>query len=332
MEVQSEGESGVELLSPQGLDIEAHPLRTGAEIPRAEVEGELMKAGLGFEDDFTAGVGGKIALVERGILFFNDKVANAAEAGATAVVIYNNRPGPFYGTSAQELAVPAVTISREDGQALLGLLEDGTVRVRLVAGLTTVQATSHNVAARPPGGECEVIVGGHYDSVPAGPGANDNASGTATALEIARVLSGDKRFEDVCFVLFGAEEIGLFGSRHYVESISSEEREAIRGMVNIDQIGVGRRWLLSGSEELTAVAARAARRAGLSFVVGSLPANASSDHAPFIAAGIPAFIIHRSGDTRAHTAEDVSTHVRPELLKEAAAMALAVVRSLVPAP
>jgi phosphotransferase system enzyme I (PtsI) len=56
------------------------------------------------------------------------------------------------------------------------------------------------------GSECRAYIGGHYDSVPAGPGANDNASGTATMLELARVRPTD----GLCVVAFGAEEVGLF--------------------------------------------------------------------------------------------------------------------------
>ena len=84
-------------------------------------------------------------------------------------------------------------------------------------------------------------MGGHYDSVPAGPGANDNASGTATALEIASVLAADGELDDVCFVLFGAEEVGLIGSGAFVRSLSPDERSDVQGMPQLRHGGGGNR-------------------------------------------------------------------------------------------
>jgi len=80
------------------------------------------------------------------------------------------------------------------------------------------------------GVRCEVYLGAHYDSVPAGPGANDNASGTALLLEVARVHRADR----VCVVAFGAEEIGLFGSRTFVDE---HDVSGARLMLNFDMAG-----------------------------------------------------------------------------------------------
>ena len=69
------------------------------------------------------------------------------------------------------------------------------------------------------------------------PGADDNASGSAGVLEIARVLIGRSYRHDLSFVLFGGEEQGLFGSRHFVAALTPEERARIVGVVNMDMIG-----------------------------------------------------------------------------------------------
>lgn len=188
---------------------------------------------------------------------------------------------------------------------------------------------SQNVVARPPVGECRVIVGGHYDSVAAGPGANDNASGTATVMEVARVEAADGVFDDVCFVLFGAEEVGLIGSAEFVASLSAEERLGIEGMLNFDMVGVGTSWLLAGSRELRDLTAAEADRLGLVYAVSAgAPAGLGSDHSSFIRRGIPAIFFHRLGDPHYHTSEDHAEFVQGNRLAEIGEVGLAVIDAL----
>ena len=96
-------------------------------------------------------------------------------------------------------------ISQREGQLLIAALQSAAVVAELGVGSLS-DSTSRNVIARPPGVECETISGGHYDSVPQAPGASDNATGTATVLEIAAVLMSRGEVHNNCFVLFGAEE------------------------------------------------------------------------------------------------------------------------------
>jgi len=191
---------------------------------------------------------------------------------------------------------------------------------------------SQNVVARSPGGECQVVAGGHYDSVAVGPGANDNASGTATVLEMARVLAADGEFDDVCFVLFGAEEIGLIGSGEFVDSLSADEKQQIEGMLNFDMVGAGSQWLLVGSEALVDLAAQEADSLGLAYQVAeALPAGLGSDHDSFIKEGIPAMVFHRLGDPHYHTPEDRAEFVQGGLLAEIGEVGLAVIEALLEA-
>jgi Zn-dependent M28 family amino/carboxypeptidase len=76
-------------------------------------------------------------------------------------------------------------------------------------------------------------------SVPAGPGINDNGSGSGTILEIAEVYAAQNREprNKLRFIWFGAEELGLLGSAHYIESLSAEARQDIIGMLNFDMLG-----------------------------------------------------------------------------------------------
>jgi Zn-dependent M28 family amino/carboxypeptidase len=83
------------------------------------------------------------------------------------------------------------------------------------------------------------MVGGHLDSVPQGPGINDNGSGTASILEIALQMKKlrIKPTNHVRFAFWGAEESGLFGSQHYVSQLDGAQREDIALYLNFDMIG-----------------------------------------------------------------------------------------------
>jgi subtilisin family serine protease len=89
--------------------------------PRGVLEGEWVDCGIGRVGDFPAEVRGRVALIRRGDLFFAEKAKNAKSAGATAVVIYNNQPGPLNGRLADDgFDYPlTIGISLESGEALL---------------------------------------------------------------------------------------------------------------------------------------------------------------------------------------------------------------------
>ncbi len=296
----------------------------------AKVQAPLVPAGNGLPQEFSAGSRGAIALVARGRLTFVEIVANAIAAGADGAIIFNNQPGTFFGTLARDVPIPVVAIAQNEGETLLGSLNAGATLEAELAVNTLSAATSRNVIARPPGAACETVSGGHYDSVPVAPGASDNASGTAAVIEMAGILARSGHMGSHCFVLFGAEEIGLVGSRAYVNSLSAAERGRIKAMLNFDMVGVGDvGWLLIGTPELQQRAARLAGDLGIAPVrIGSLPVMTSSDHASFINAGLPAVMFHRTNDPLLHTPEDVLDRVRPELLEQAARLGLALLESL----
>ncbi len=321
--------SELEVVAPQARSIEALAL-VGSISGTAE--GRLVSAGSGYPQDFPVGTDGSIVLVQRGEIRFSEKVTNAANAGATAVIVYNNEPGVFPFQLSGESEIPAVAISQEDGQALLDQLASlgpAAVTVRVSVQGETVTQQSQNVVARAPGHLCRVVVGGHYDSVPAGPGANDNASGTATVIEIARVLAADGEFDDVCFALFGAEEIGLVGSAYYVGQLTPGAKDALEAMLNFDMLAVGDTWPLVGSREIIDVATREAGSLGLTYSTAeALPENLGSDHANFIRAGIPSMLFNCFCDRNYHTAQDRFEFVEQERLSEAGALGLAIIRTL----
>lgn len=330
-DIFSDAGSTAEIVSPPRGAIDVYALNPSID---GSAEAQVISTGLGRPEEFPADTAGKIALIGRGDIPFGDKAANAAAAGAAAALVYNNSPGPFLGNLGAPSAIPAASMSGDDGQELLSLLGAGPVTLRLTVRTQSGPRESRNVVARPPDGQCRAVVGGHYDSVPAGPGANDNASGSATSIEMARVLAADGQFDGVCFVLFGAEEVGLLGSAAYIESLSTTQKQQLEGMVNLDMVGVGSQWFIAGSLALRDLAVGQAERLGFSRTVPlDASAGGGSDHASFIAAGVPAVFLHRmfrnpADDPHYHTAGDIFSAVEASSLSEAGPLALAVLQAL----
>jgi aminopeptidase YwaD len=324
--------SQVDVTSGNGLHVDADTLTYSI---AGQVEAPLVSAGLGQAADLTsADVRGKIALIQRGTLRFSDKLRNAAEAGALGVIVYNDSPGRVQGSLGGPETVPGATISGEDGQWLVGLLAVGPVTARLVVDASIEQRSGTNIVAELPGSRPDagtVIFGAHLDSVPAGPGANDNASGSAVVLELARALSQRSAAERPLtsrFILFGAEELGLFGSRFYVQSLSDTDRRAILADVNLDMVGVGQAWRFGGTDDLVQRALGGANDLGQRALPMRGPLSSASDHASFLDAGIPAVFLYRVEDPNYHTANDKPELVDPDALTQAGTIALKILDSL----
>ena len=124
--------------------------------------------------DYPAEVKGKIALISRGTCSFGQKSLNAKTAGAAAAIIYNNEAGVISGTLGTPLLdyAPAVSISQEDGQKILAQLKTGTVTGDLKIDAISEYRVNYNVIAETKGGDHDnvLLLGGHSDSVYAGPG------------------------------------------------------------------------------------------------------------------------------------------------------------------
>ena len=153
-----------------------------------------------------------------------------------------------------------------------------------------------------------VYLGVHYDSVSAGPGANDDASGVGTMLEAARVLStkANRTKATLKFIAFGAEETGLDGSEYYVAEQADEVRNMGLGMINLDMIAVGDTLLIGniGSAGSSLVDYARDKAATMGIAWQPFTAEARSDHAPFETAGVPAVFLLQSPDPWTHTEED----------------------------
>jgi aminopeptidase YwaD len=301
-----------------------------------QIQAELVDAHAGQPEDFAGlDVRGKIALVKRGVTRFSDKVGNAAAAGAAGVIVFNDGAGRVQGTLAEPEPIPAATISGDAGQQLLTMLSSGPVMATLTVDASTEQRSATNVIAELPGSRPDtVIFTAHLDSVPAGPGANDNGSGSAVVLELAHELSLQSPAErpfTVRFALFGAEELGLDGSQYYVRNLSDADRQALRADVNLDMVGVGTQWRFGGTDELVQLALGAATDIGQRALPLQGPLNGGSDHASFLQAGVPAVFVYRIEDPNYHTAGDVADLVDADALGQAGEIALRIMDELPPA-
>ncbi|MCH8311132.1 MAG: M28 family peptidase, partial [Chloroflexi bacterium] len=209
------------------------PITTSIE---ESVTGMLTSAGKAFFADVPAdSLTGKVALIERGTITFMDKVNRVADAGAVGAIIFNNSAGLFRGTFASQPRIPAVSISREDGLAILDILNLGDISATVTVETGVVE--SQNVVAEKPGTEGNgdiVILGGHYDTVEGTPGANDNGSGSATVITVAHAIADESYPFDIRFVLFGSEELGLHGSINHLNALTSDQRDHIIAMFNFD--------------------------------------------------------------------------------------------------
>ncbi len=189
--------------------------------------------------DFASGVyTGTVALIRRGGCTFEQKSLNAAAAGAVAAVISNNVPAPLVNpTITNPGPIPVGAISQADGNALAAASgQPATVDMRA----HDEEVTLRNVIAQTQTGRTDnvVMLGAHLDSVPAGPGINDNGSGSAALLEIANQLGPSPKVNNaVRFAWWGAEELGLIGSQYYVDHLTFEQQLDISMYLNFDMIG-----------------------------------------------------------------------------------------------
>ena len=303
------------------------PLRHSAE---GRVSAALVDVGLAFPEDVDAELlRGKIALIGRGTLTFQAKVRRVQEAGAVAAVIYNDRPGPFAGRLSSASKIPAITISQENGDAIRALMAEREDTTTVSTVLET--ADSRNIIVKLPGessGGRVVVVGGHYDTTPGTQGANDNGSGVAALMTIIREIADEEFPFDLWFILFGSEEIGLFGSDYFVKSLTMEERDSIVAMLNFDVVGTGEFAEVIGDDHLVDAAIAAGAAVGVEVRRGVPLDGAASDHTPFQVVGIPTAFFLADDLTRINSPDDTIEFVRPELLGITAAIGMGVLDSL----
>jgi hypothetical protein len=275
------------------------------------------------------------------------------------------RPSAFYGQLSPDQALPGAWISTELAETLLAgsgdesnpdrlrtlqeqLNNAPSARSRLAnryASLhwkTTIEdGLLTNVVGMIPGtGPDTIIIGAHRDHFgrPAGllfPGADDNASGTAIVLEVARALGkiGLRPQRTILFLSFSGEERDLLGSRLYT-SRPVIPLGSTKAMINIDHAGVGNRLLTVGITELKKSTVKDAGWAvGLVNKLDLYGFFPGGDHVPFKEAGIPTVTIVSGGvHPHFHQPTDTADTINPEILQTIARYVLALTWQLANAP
>ena len=270
-------------IGPDGAGEPAGPVRTLTSSGSGDVTGRLRAVKLGLGEgppaastsgcdaaDFEGFERGAVALIRRGTCVFQTKVENAVAAGAAGVVMMNEgtdgRTDVFSGMLSKPAAIPVVGVSFDRGRSLdVAARTDGAVTVRVAVDAVTGKRSTRNVLAEADttGDGPLIIVGAHLDSVPEGPGINDNGSGSAAVLEAALRLARERSQGTaqastqastqgtvqgsiqqptqvrprMRFAFWSAEERGLLGSRHHVGALSEEERRNVALYVNLDMVG-----------------------------------------------------------------------------------------------
>ncbi len=179
---------------------------------------------------------------------------------------------------------------------------------------TTVQRftasgrTGYNLIADWPGGDANQVVmaGSHLDSVSSGPGINDNGSGSAAVLETALAVarSDHRPAKHLRFAWWGAEELGLVGSRHYVSGLGSAGRAKISGYLNFDMIGSPNPGYFVYDDDPTIEKTFKDYFAGLGVSTEiETEGDGRSDHAPFKNAGVPVGGLFSGADYRKTSAQ-----------------------------
>ena len=283
-------------------------------------------------EDYPAETVGAISLIQRGTCAFTQKLDLAVDAGAVGVILFNEGDSPERTNVIARGAepyypIPAVGADFGLGDELNTLYENGDdPTVHMVLDTNTIARRQDNVIASSKGGDRDnkVVVGAHLDSVEAGPGINDNGSGTSTLIEIAEEMAelGLKPKNQLRFAFWGAEEAGLIGSGQYVDQLTDEEREQILLNLNFDMLASPNfvRFVYdgntdetdpppggapAGSDKIERVFLNYFEDKGLETEPTAF--DGRSDYGPFIAQGIPAGGLFSGAEVH-KTAEQVATY------------------------
>lgn len=226
-----------------GRPVEARALDFSLGTPPGGVGGPLVPApanslGCAVADYGDLPLRGAVVLVDRGTCPFAQKEDVAAQRGAVAMIIADNvdeeQMGGTLGPTT-EVKIPVLSVTKSLGVQLRG--QPGPTTIKLDASAQSFKARNV-IAQTTTGSDANVVMAGaHLDSVPEGPGINDNGSGVAAVLETAvRLGSSPQVHNKLRFGFWGAEELGLIGSRNYVESLDLAALKNIALYLNFDML------------------------------------------------------------------------------------------------
>jgi Zn-dependent M28 family amino/carboxypeptidase len=314
-------------VSPRRRVLRSEALDYSPSTPPGGLRGRVVRAGDGCQPrDFRA-VQGAVALAVRGTCFTFVKARHAAAAGAVALLVYSPEPGPLNATLGDPRAA-TIPVAAVDAAAGERLAAERNAVVQLEIRAQRRQSRSQNaIAVVRPSASRVLLVGAHLDSVAAGPGINDNGTGVAALLEIARVVRRLAPTLAVRFGFWGAEEYGLIGSRAYATRVDPRE---LAGYLNFDMLGSrSGEYAVYDTGPYTARWLRYFRKAGVR--VTKIDVEGRTDHFSFQQIGVPTGGIVAVPDRCYHKACDRLGKVDFEALETLAAAAAFGVATFAPA-
>jgi len=302
-------------------------------------EGELVYANQGYPADYEKiNATGKIVMVHsenvggRSPLFHCEAIEIAAEYGAQAILFQHKIPGyiQLAGTGSfqgKPTHIPAFSISKEEGERFKKLLEISfPVVLQIQVKSECMDINTSNVLIKLPGeNRKKIVIGAHIDAWDLGQGSIDNGLGTAILFEVSRLLKAysPKNYYTVEFVWFNGEELGLFGSKDYV---NQHEVNDIITMINLDMTGSPTGFNAMGFDEYIPLLKQLVVELNgfdLYEDVVSRPWT-NSDHMPFMFQGIPVITLQAKLDQEMidsyHSQQDTFNKVNKRYLSESAAV------------
>ncbi len=332
------GSSSLMVTEPKNKKIDCIALPMSSE---GVVEAELIYLSAGSVEVYEERkdeIEGKIVMVNSGnprgmmrYLHRSEKYQRSVLAGAAGWIFMNHYPAYGPPTGGVSPIIPAIGVSYEDGMYLARMLErKGRVKLRLETRCRNLDVDTWNVVADlrgTAGGDAWLVYGAHYEGHDIAVGALDDATGAAVVMELARTLVKEREHlaNNLRFILFGAEEIGLFGSRAYCKA-HPEFMEKIRFMMNFDAAGrAGRQGIcLHGWPVLEPLFREIIDEIGVDLPLWS-QVGPYSDHWPFLLQGVatatmgdPDEAAKRGGRGFGHTKFDTVDKVDLRAMRECA--------------
>jgi aminopeptidase YwaD len=280
------------------------------------------------------------------------KATVAAGRGAATVIVLlsegENLPDPV-AEQRPTVKIPAIAVSGRLAQEIRDAAEAGRT-IELSTSVAPRMVEARNVAAMVRGADPAaarevMVVGAHYDHLGLGGdgslapddravhnGADDNASGTAALMELARLIkeSGQRPARSILFVAFTAEEKGLWGSAQYVKAPLLPLENTV-AMMNMDMVGRLRENTLTvygtgTAEEWPALLEEVNQAQAEPFVLVSIPDGfGPSDHSSFYEANIPVLMLFTNTHSEYHRPEDDWQLINKEGLERVASFAADIV-------
>ncbi|MCY3760634.1 MAG: M28 family peptidase [Gemmatimonadetes bacterium] len=293
-------------------EIEALPIEFSASTPAGGLEAALE---VREKPEADSGLEGRIALFCNGLpdgkALLDSNPAGVILVTQEKALAWHQIVGP---TAALAGRLPMVTLGFADG---VDLVRHGVDRLKLEIQTRIEDVTGRNVVATLPGasGDRRINISGHYDSVPAGGAAADNATGAACALEVVRSLSGLDLDATVDFVNFSAEEIGLYGAAAYAGAHASELTATELG-IYFDGQGdfLGRNNIhIMGQDGLVDLVRQRCAETG--YAVDLHHQFTGLDQAFLSAHGVPTLWFQRGPQLTWHTRADVTEDVSPAAMR-----------------